>query len=104
MTCPAIWNCTAEWTVTDHKGERVTAGSAGVRLGPDSHSRVADLSFKVDPAEQYRIALLLRGPDGSELAKNLYRDPFHFPVHPEGHPQRMDHELGMRLWWAGESQ
>jgi len=95
-----LGDCTAEWTVSNEQGERVTAGSAKVRLGPDSHARVADLKFQIDPAVRYRIALELRGPDGRELAGNVYRDPFHFPAHPRGHPARMDHELGMRLWWA----
>jgi beta-mannosidase len=99
-----LGDCTAEWSVADRRGERITGGSAKVRLGPDSHARVADLKFKVDPAEQYRIDLVLRGADGSELARNLYRDPFHFPAHPQGHPARMDQELGMRLWWAGEQE
>jgi beta-mannosidase len=97
-----LGECQAQWTVTDRKGGRVTDGAAKVKLGADSHARVADLAFKVDPGEQYRIALVLLAADGRELARNVYHDPFHFPRHPEGHPQRMDHELGMRLWWASE--
>jgi hypothetical protein len=42
----------------------------------------------------------VRAPDGRELARNTYRDPFHHPRQPQGHPDQMDHEIGMRLWWA----
>jgi hypothetical protein len=48
--------------------------------------------------------LLLRASDGRELARNVYLDPFNHPPHPEGHPGRMDPEMGMRLWWAGEEK
>ena len=96
-----LGECTAEWTVTKGDGERVTEGHQTVRLGPDAHQRVADLSFEVHPDVQYQVSLVLRKSDGRVLARNLYRDPFHPPPHPEGHPARMDHELGMRLWWAG---
>jgi beta-mannosidase len=94
--------CTAGWTVATESGEPIARGQSQVRLGPDSHVRVGDLSFKVTPSVAYRVTLILRAADGRELARNLYRDPFHHPPHPEGHPQRMDQEIGMRLWWAGE--
>jgi beta-mannosidase len=94
--------CTAGWTVATESGEPIARGQSQVRLGPDSHVRVGDLSFKVTPSVAYRVTLILRAADGRELARNLYRDPFQHPPHPEGHPQRMDQEIGMRLWWAGE--
>jgi hypothetical protein len=62
---------------------------------------VSGLSFPVIKGQALRIVLVLRGPDGRELARNLYLDPFNPPPHPEGHPQRMEQEIGMRLWWAG---
>jgi hypothetical protein len=80
------------------------AGKTAVHLGPDSHVRVGDLTFPVTTGVAYRVALLLRAADGRELARNVYVDPFHHPPHPDGHPQRMDQELGMRLWWAGEGK
>jgi beta-mannosidase len=99
-----LGECTAEWTVTKSEGERVTGGHQTVHLGADSHVRAADLAFEVRPDLRYQVALVLRGPDGRVIARNLYRDPFHPPAHPQGHPARFDHEIGMRLWWAGGSK
>jgi beta-mannosidase len=99
-----LGDCVAEWTVTTESGDEVTRGKSHVHLGPDSHARVASLSFQVKRGLAYRVALLLRAPDGRELARNAYLDPFNHPPHPEGHPLRMDPELGMRLWWAGEGK
>ena len=99
-----LGDCVAEWTVATESGDEVTRGKAPVHLGPDSHARVGDLSFQVQKGLAYRVALLLRAPDGRELARNLYLDPFHHPPLPEGYSRRMDPDLGMRLWWAGEGK
>jgi beta-mannosidase len=97
-------DCVAEWTVTTETGDQVTRGKGQVHLGPDSHARLSALSFQVKRSLAYRVVLLLRASDGRELARNAYLDPFDHPPHPEGHPGRMDPELGMRLWWAGEDK
>jgi beta-mannosidase len=99
-----LGNCLAEWVVTTESGAAVTKGKAQVRLGPDSHARVGSLSFQVQKATVYRVALWLRAPDGGELARNVYIDPFHHPPLPDGYPLRMDPDIGMRLWWAGEGK
>jgi beta-mannosidase len=98
-----LGECTAEWTVTTEDGRAVTSGNARIHLGPDSHARISEFAFQVEKGAPYRVVLLLRAPDGKVLARNVYRDPFNHPPHPKGHPERMDHELGMRLWWAGET-
>jgi beta-mannosidase len=99
-----LGECTAEWTVTTNNGQDVAHGKGRVHLGPDSHARLGDLSFAVEKDVAYRVVLSLRAPDGRELARNVYLDPFHHPQRPEGHPGRMDPEIGMRLWWAGETK
>jgi len=99
-----LGECMAEWTVTTSEGAHVMNGHQTLHLGPDSHVRIAGLTFEVHPDLRYQVELVLRKSNGSILARNLYRDPFHPPAHPEGHPARIDHELGMRLWWAGEGQ
>jgi len=99
-----LGDCVAEWTVATENGDEVTRGKAPVRLGPDSHARVGSLSFQAQRGLAYRVALMLRAPDGRELARNLYVDPFHHPPLPEGYSRRMDPDLGMRLWWAGEGK
>jgi len=91
----------AAWRVTLPSGELVTEGTRAIPLGPDSHVRVADLNFAAAPSQTYRVVLNLESKDGKILSHNEYDDPFHHPERPEGFPERMDHELGMRLWWAG---
>jgi hypothetical protein len=61
---------------------------------------VTDLDFRPKAGATYRVLLSLRSRNGRDLARNLYRNPFDPPPHPDGHPGRMDHEIGMRLWWA----
>jgi beta-mannosidase len=110
----ALGRCTVEWVVAtltthatlaapdppDGPAEVVAQGAAEIEVGPDSRVRAGDLQFAIQPEVAYRIALALRDEQGQIVARNVYRDPFHHPAHPEGHSERMDHELGMRLYWA----
>jgi len=99
-----LGDCIAEWTVTSESGGEVTKGKAQIHLGPDSHARVTSLAFQVQTAAVYRVALRLNGPNGRELVRNIYLDPFNHPPLPEGYPLTMDPDIGMRLWWAGEEK
>jgi beta-mannosidase len=92
--------CKALWTVTGLDGKLLAQGQADLKLGPDSHVRVCDLALPIKPAQPCNIALTLTDSSGKILATNMYRDPFDPPKQPQGHPARMDHEIGMRLWWA----
>ncbi|MGA2114511.1 MAG: glycoside hydrolase family 2 TIM barrel-domain containing protein [Bryobacteraceae bacterium] len=100
-TSADLGEVTAKWRVTVAGGELVTEGTRTIPLGPDSHVRVADLNFEVAPNQTYHVTLNLESKDGKLLSHNEYVDPFRHPPRPEGFPERMDHELGMRLWWAG---
>ncbi|MCC7354227.1 MAG: beta galactosidase jelly roll domain-containing protein [Anaerolineae bacterium] len=88
------------WRVVDESGTLVAEGESRVDLSADAAVRVSDLTFAVQPEKQYRVSLFLRDASGSLLAQNVYRDPFHHPPRPQGHPERMSHELGMRLYSA----
>jgi len=92
--------CRAEWTVTTESGAEVAGGTKELALPADSRVRVADLSFPVKKEERYRVCLALLDSNGKVLAKNRYDDPFHHLSRLPGHPERMDHETGMRLWNA----
>jgi hypothetical protein len=94
----------AGWRVTLASGELVAEGRRAIALGPDSHVRVADLNFAAAPERTYHVVLNLESKAGKILSHNEYDDPFHHPRRPEGFPERMDHELGMRLWWAGQGR
>jgi beta-mannosidase len=94
-----LGECVAHWRVSTSK-EIIVDDAQTVRLGPDSHQKIRDLKFPVKEGEEYRVALELTGPHGEVLACNNYIDPFQLQPRPEGYPERMDNELGMRLWWA----
>lgn len=97
----AFAGCTAAWTVTRKCGlerELILTGEAQLDIAADGRQRVADLSFSVDEDATYAVQLVLSDSNGRELATNCYDDPFHHPPHPAGHPHRMSHELGMRLY------
>ena len=92
--------CTLTWSVQGLSGDVTTRGSSTVEVGPDSLVRAGEIVLLDLPEECHRVLLTLHDADGQVLARNGYYDPLVHPPHPEGHPQRMDHELGMRLYWA----
>ena len=93
-------DCTAEWVITDDAGTKVTAGSKQVDIGEDCAIRLCDLSFEVKDAVNYNAHLSIKDKNGKLLTTNSYKDAFHHPAHPRGHPARMNHEIGMRIFDA----
>lgn len=92
--------CLAKWLVLDGEGNRIASGESNIDVPEDSAVFVSDLLFPVEADTRYRISLLLSDAEGNPLAKNIYLYPLQHPPHPKGHPGRMSHELGMRLYWA----
>ena len=92
--------CSVEWSIRSAQGSSDRSGSVAVQVGPDARVSASTLELPATLGEYSEIVLVLRGPDSAELARNVYPGPLHHPPHPEGHPQRMDHELGMRLYWG----
>ncbi|GGG00832.1 glycoside hydrolase family 2 protein [Paenibacillus abyssi] len=90
--------CTVEWTVTDGNHTLITSDEKLVEADADSASYVADLSFEVESGVSYRIALVVKDQEGTIIATNTYEDAFNHPVHVEGHPWRMNHEYGVRVY------
>lgn len=91
--------CTAEWTVTDHDGLMLMEGSKEIDIAKDSIIRLCDFSFSIKTDTKYNILLSIHDSKGKLITSNTYINPFHHPVHPKGHPDRMSNELGMRLYW-----
>jgi beta-mannosidase len=96
-------HCVARWNVSSSKGV-VEEGSQSIQLGPDSHQKIRDFNFAVEDGETYTVVLDLVGADGKALAHNTYTNPFRLQPRPKGYPERIDDELGMRLWWASEQR
>jgi len=98
-----LGNCIARWSVNTSAGV-IAEGSQPLRVGPDSHQKIRDFIFDVKAGETYKIVLDLLASGGRILAHNTYLDPFRPQPRPQGYPDRMDDELGMRLWWAGQEK
>ena len=95
-----LGRCKAQWWVSDASGSKVAEGEREIDVGPDSSVRVSDLAFRIDKEKVYRVALSLVDAQGRVLASNVYEDAFDHPPHPQGHPARISHELGVRLYSA----
>lgn len=92
--------CSACWTVCDSKGREIRKGCKEIEVKGDCIIKVSDLAFEVIPDEAYKINLTLKDNKGRVIGRNHYKDPFNHPVHPKGHPGRVDQGLGMRIYWA----
>ena len=99
-----LGDCNAHWRVTSGSGDVVAEDSQPVRVGPDSKVKIRDFTFAMKDGEKYAVSLELVSSEGKVLAHNAYVDPFTVLGLPKGFPERMDDELGMRLWWAGLKQ
>ena len=92
---------TVTWTLTDAAGSVLAEGEERVACGPDCQVRVAGLAIAPDAARgPIHAAVVARDGRGMVVAKNRYRDMFGHPEHVKGHPTRMNHEYGMRLYSA----
>jgi beta-mannosidase len=95
-----LGDCVARWRASGSNGV-VAEGSQTIHLVPDSIQKIRDFGFPVRKGETYQVVLDLVAPDGRVLAHNTYSDPFVSHPLPEGYPDRIDDEMGMKLWWAG---
>lgn len=92
---------TVSWTVTDADGTAIAKGEESVVCGPDTAHRVATLSIAAgEHPGVVHAAVVVRGTDREVIATNRYRDMFNHPPHVKGHPTRMSHEYGVRLYTA----
>jgi len=96
------FECMLEWTVvktTD--GQVISAGEKSADIPVDCAVNIAYLPVALVENEAYRVALILKDKnDKSTIALNIYDDILNNPQHPEGHYNRMSHELGVRLFNA----
>ena len=87
------------YVFTDENGDIVSEGTQALTLAADSLVRAADVRFEAGQYRKLNCALVLTRK-GVVLSRNRYEDLFHMPEHVEGHPERISHELGMRLYFA----
>ena len=84
---------------TDREGRVIVSEEKNVDLGADSIACAWNIELKAAEHECVNCALIL-SREGRVIATNHYEDLFHMPEHVKGHPSRISHELGMRLYFA----
>ncbi|MDL2205979.1 beta-galactosidase [Eubacteriales bacterium OttesenSCG-928-N13] len=87
------------WMVTDESGATLSQGEAAFHLGADDCVQACEMTLSAKPGKHMDVSLILYQGD-RVIARNQYIDLFHMPEHVAGHPERMTHELGMRLYFA----
>jgi len=80
-------------------GEVVVDEVYEAAVGSSTKVVVAPLRLDAD-GRRFDVQISVRNADSRLVAQNRYQDMFAHPAHPEGHPHRMSHELGMRLYDA----
>jgi beta-mannosidase len=95
-----LGDCRLHYIVTSDGGDIICEGSRDIYIGADAAVRVCDFVFDVNGSLIYNVALTLTDKNNKTAAQNIYRDAFRHPAHPKGHPERMSHEYGMRLYEA----
>lgn len=95
----ALGNCQAGYLITDENGEEIVSGMKNIIIGADSIEEIWEFEESIQKGSVYHVSLWLE-KDGKILAKNQYHDVFYMPEHTPGHPVRMSHETGCRLYQA----
>ncbi len=91
----SLGECEAHITITDLSGEILYEDSKKILMTADSKIRIFELNQKF--GNHIDVALILKKQD-QILAHNLYMDIYNMPPHIKGHPSRMSHEFGIRLY------
>lgn len=87
------------YVFTDENGDVIASNTCSLTLGADDAVHVCDIDLKAEDSKRVNCALILM-KQGKVLYSNQYEDLFNMPKHVEGHPERISHEIGMRLYFA----
>jgi beta-mannosidase len=96
-TTEALIACRAEWIVLNGDYGIVTQGEKLIDVPADDIMKVCDGS-DFGSLENCTVKLFLYSSEGRIMAENVYHNPLQHPARPKGHPKRISHELGMRLF------
>ena len=89
------------WIITETlNGELVEKGSVKAEVPADSRVMVKTFEKEYGKGKKWNLTLILSDNSGKCMAKNTYQDICTLLSRVDGHPDRMSHEFGMRLYWA----
>ena len=94
-----LGDCVATCVITDATGRVILKKQEELYVGSDTIVKVCDLNIDLDKDTIIHAALILKRED-EIICTNQYDDIFHMPRHTKGHPTRMSHETGVRLFNA----
>ena len=92
-----LGKATLNWMVTDENGKLLNEGRVEVDVTADCRIKAGDLHLSREEDKHVDVSLILT-VDGQTICTNHYHDLFNIPEHVEGHPSRISHESGMRLY------
>lgn len=93
--------CLVRWIITDGEtGELVEENSRVIDLEEDSCKKVFAFPKEYGYGKKWNVFLVMKDAKGNYLAQNRYTDICTLLSRVKGHPDRMSHETGMRLYWA----
>ena len=81
-------------------GDMVEQGTKKIHMEPDSVKEAVHFKDGYGEGQRWDLYVSITGKDGSCIAQNSYRDIFALSSGVKGHPERMSHETGMRIYWA----
>lgn len=82
--------------VTDQAGNLILREEHVFDLPADETVRVTDFTHDLKGAT---VILELRTAEGILLHRNRYVDPQVHPEHPQGHPNKMDNDIGIHIYY-----
>ena len=75
-------------------------GSVKAEVPADCRVMVKTFEKEYGKGKKWNLTLILSDNSGKCMAKNTYQDICTLLSRVDGHPDRMSHEFGMRLYWA----
>ena len=92
-----LGECTVFWRIEDAEGKVLNEGKTVTVVPEDCNLTVYVFD---DPLPNADACYLTVSQGDNVICSNAYHELFRMPPHVEGHPHRMDHELGCRLYFA----
>lgn len=94
-------DCEVFWVITETEGgDVVEQGTIKICMEPDSVGEAVHFQKGYGEGQRWNLYVSITGKDGDCIAQNSYKDIFVLSSGVKGHPERMSHETGMRIYWA----
>lgn len=97
---PRSFGTVAVTVAVRDEGRTLLEKTSEVDLGAREQVRVLDLELNKADSARIDVRLSAVSGSGEVIARNQYDDMFGHPRHVEGHPHRLSHDFGMRLYNA----